>query len=181
MIRKLSLALVCALLAGCAGIMGPRTVEVPLAKLQERLDKRVMLSDTRLMGLIDVRLGRPLLSLYPDTQRVSLALDAAMTPILATKGISGSFTVSGRLEIDAPRHVIVLRDPKLERLSLEGVTSERQGDYTKVASLLVDKVTADIVLHQFDPAELRVAGVQYYPSRIDVRRDALAVILVPEK
>ena len=180
MLKKIAGLLAAALLAGCAGLMGPRTVEVPLHKLQERLEKRVLLSDTRLMGIIDVRLGRPILTLHPETQRVALAIDAAMTPILASKGISGSFTVSGRLEIDAPRHVIVLRDPKLERLSLEGITSERQGDYTKVASVLVDRVTADIVVHQFDPADLRSAGVQYYPSRIDVRRDALAVVLVPE-
>jgi hypothetical protein len=168
-------------LSACAGMLGPRTVEVPLAKLQDRLDKRVMLSDTRLLGLVDVKLGRPLLALMPETQRVSLAIDASMTPLLSTKGISGNFMVSGRLEIDAPRSAVVLRDPKLERLSLEGITSERQGDYTKVASLLVDRVTSDIVVHQIDPASLRVAGVQFYPSRIDVRRDALVILLTPEK
>lgn len=181
MMRKLAALLAVAVLTACAGLMGPQTVEVPLHKLQERLDKRVMLSDTRLLGIIDVHLGRPVLSLRPETQRVAVAVDAALTPILSTKGISGNFLISGRLEIDAPRNAVMLRDPKLESLSFEGITSERQGDYTKVASLLVDRVSSDIVLHQFDPADLRRAGVQYYPTRIDVRSNALAVILSPEK
>jgi hypothetical protein len=181
LMKRFVVLIIAACLAACAGLIGPRTVEVPLQKLQERLDKRVLLSDTRLMGLIDVRLGRPILSLDPQRQRVALAIDAALTPILATKGISGSFTISGRLEIDAPRNAVLLREPKLERLSLEGITAERQADYTKVARVLVDRVSTDIVVHQIDPNDLRRAGIQFYPSRIDVRDNALAIILTPEK
>lgn len=178
MLKKLFPLIACLLLAACAG---PRTVEVPLVKLQDRLDKRVLLSDTRLMGLVDVKLGRPVLTLMPETQRVALAMDAALVPLLSTKGISGSFTISGRLEFDSPRSAVVVRDPKLERLNLEGVTPERQGDYTKVAGVLIDRIASDIVVHQVNPADLRVAGTQYYPSRIDVRQDALVIVLTPQK
>jgi hypothetical protein len=36
-------------------------------------------------------------------------------------------------------------------------------------------------VHQIQADDLRVAGVQFYPSRIDVRRDALVIVLTPEK
>jgi hypothetical protein len=149
------------LLSSCASVLGPRQVELPLHKLQSSLDKRFPINE-RLLDIFDVQLTRPQLSLVPDQDRVALAVDA-----------------SGRLYIDPGRAAVMMAEPRVDRLQLGNPDAERQ--LTRVANTLIDTVARDMPVYAFDQSDLRYAGVQFVPTRIQTTRTGLLVTLEPAK
>ncbi|RZA33406.1 MAG: DUF1439 domain-containing protein [Lysobacteraceae bacterium] len=167
------------LLAGCASLSGPRKVEIPLHKLQTGLERRFPL-DHPLMGLFNVRLQRPVLSIAPESDRVALALDAAISPPFARDAWRGSLAFSGRLYVDPGRPAVMMAEPRVERLTI-GANPEAERQLTRVANSLIDTVVRDTPVYSFDMADLRYAGVQYVPTRIETTRSGLLVTLEPVK
>src|SRR4051812_22402301 len=97
-LRRLLLAapvLACMLLASCAGLIGPREVEVPLVKLQAGLERRFPLHQP-LLELFDVQMSRPQLSLPEGGERVAIALDLNVAPPFLKQSYSGQLALSGR-------------------------------------------------------------------------------------
>jgi hypothetical protein len=167
------------LLAGCASLTGPRQVEIPLHKLQAGLERRFPLSHP-LMGLFDIRLSRPQLSLPPEPDRVALALDAALSPPFSRDTWSGSLAFSGRLYVDPGRPAVMMAEPRVDRIAI-GANPETERQLARVGSSLIDVVVRDTPVYSFDPQDLRYAGVQYIPTRIQTTRSGLRVTLEPVK
>lgn len=177
--RACSLALLglAGLLAGCASLTGPRTVDIPLHKLQAGLERRFPLSHP-LMGLFDVRLQRPALSLQPEADRVALRLDASVSPPFARDTWSGSLAFSGRLYVDPGRPAVMMAEPRVDRVAI-GATPEAERQIARIASSLIDTVVRDTPVYTFDAQDLRYAGVQFIPTRIETTRSGLRVTLEP--
>ena len=169
----------CGLLSSCASLSGPRKVELPLHKLQAGLERRFPLNN-RLMQVFDIRLSRPLLSLQPEADRVALALDASVSPLFARDAWSGSLAFSGRLYVDPGRAAVMMAEPRVDRLVL-GANPEAERQLTRVANTLIDTVVRDIPVYSFNMDELRYAGVQFVPTRIETTRTGLLVTLEPAK
>jgi len=165
------------LLSSCASVFGPRQVELPLHKLQAGLDRRFPINE-RLLELFDVQLTRPQLALQPDQDRVSLAVDASVAPPFA-RAWTGSLAFSGRLYVDPGRTAVMMAEPRVDRLTLGNPEAERQ--LTRVANGLIDTVARDMPVYTFDQKDLRYAGVQFVPTRIQTTRTGLLVTLEPEK
>lgn len=165
------------LLSSCASILGPRQVELPLHKLQSSLDKRFPINE-RLLDIFDVQLTRPQLSLVPDQDRVALAVDASVAPPFA-RAWAGNVAFSGRLYIDPGRAAVMMAEPRVDRLRLGNPDAERQ--LARVANTLIDTVARDMPVYAFDQKDLRYAGVQFVPTRIQTTRTGLLVTLEPAK
>jgi hypothetical protein len=165
------------LLSSCASVLGPRQVEQPLHKLQSSLDKRFPINE-RLLDIFDVQLTRPQLSLVPDQDRVALAVDASVAPPFA-RAWAGNVAFSGRLYIDPGRAAVMMAEPRVDRLRLGNPDAERQ--LTRVANTLIDTVARDMPVYAFDQSDLRYAGVQFVPTRIQTTRTGLLVTLEPAK
>jgi hypothetical protein len=176
----LLLALAGMLLASCASLVGPRSVELPLHKLQASLDKRFPMNN-RVLELFEIDLSRPQLSLDPDQGRVALAVDAMVAPPFLRQSWRGQLALSGRLVIDPVRSVVLLAEPRVERFTVEGVDEARQRQLGRVAGVLLDKVTTDLTLYHFRPEDLRYAGVQFVPTIINVTARGLSVSLEPAR
>lgn len=166
------------LLASCASVLGPRQVEVPLHKLQAGLGRRFPVNQ-RLMQLFELRLSQPRLALLPDEDRVALSFDASVSPPFARDAWRGSMAVSGRLFVDAGRRAVMLAEPRIERLQFGDTGSASQQQLTRLANGMVDSLVHDMVLYAFHDDELRYAGVQFVPLRIQTRRSGLVVTLTP--
>ncbi len=167
------------LLAGCAGLTGPRKVEIPLHKLQAGLERRFPLSHPA-MGLFDIRLQRPMLSIQPEHDRVALALEASVSPPFARDTWSGSLAFSGRLYVDPGRPAVMMAEPRVDRVTI-GASPETERQIARLASSLIDTVVRDTPVYSFNPGDLRYAGVQYIPTRIETTRSGLLVTLEPAK
>ena len=169
----------CILLSSCASLTGPRKVEIPLHKLQAGLERRFPVNN-RLMQIFDIRLSRPMLSLQPEADRVALALEASVSPPFASNAWSASLSVSGRLYVDPGRAAVMMAEPRVDRLVL-GANPEAERQLARVANGLVDTVVRDMPVYSFNLEELRHAGVQFIPTRIETTRSGLLVTLEPSK
>ena len=165
------------LLASCASVFGPRQVEVPLHKLQAGLDRRFPLNE-RLLELFDVQLTRPQLALLPEQDRVALSVDASVAPPFA-RAWTGNVAFSGRLYVDPGRAAVMMAEPRVDRLELGNPEAERH--LTRVANGLIDTVARDMPVYTFEQKDLRYAGVQFVPTRIQTTRSGLVVTLEPAK
>jgi hypothetical protein len=174
------LLLACGLLASCAGLVGPRQIEIPLYKLQAGLDRRFPLNN-RALELFDIQLSRPQLSLLPDSDRVGLAMEANVAPFFLKQSWSGRLALSGRLYADAGRGAVFMADPHVDQFVVDGVDEGRQRQLGKVANFLMDKVVRDVPVYSFRMEDLRYAGVQFVPTRISARPDALIVTVEPAR
>ena len=172
------LALAGALLASCAALVGPRQVELPLAKLQAGLDKRFPMN-TRVLELFDIALTRPQLSLQGDSGRVALTMDAVVAPPFLRQSWRGSMALSGRLYVDPGRNAVLMAEPRVERFAIDGIDGATQRQLTSAANTLMDKIVADMTVYTFRPEDLRYGGVQFVPTRIVTSSNALVVSVEP--
>ncbi|MHA4870899.1 DUF1439 domain-containing protein [Duganella sp. PWIR1] len=171
-------ALIAGLLSACAGLIGPRQVELPQERLQTSLDRKFPLHQ-RALGVFEVELSHPRLAILPESDRVSLAVDLAVTPLLARQSWHGSMLVSGRLRIDSVNNAVYIADAHVDRFILDNIDEGKQNQLASVANLLSDKVIRDLPVHTFRPEELRYAGVQFVLTGIDTRPGGLVAKLQP--
>ncbi|WBS05098.1 DUF1439 domain-containing protein [Pseudoduganella sp. SL102] len=169
-----------ALLAGCAGLTGPREVEVPLERLQRGLEERFPL-EQRALGVFELQLSRPRLAILRDNDRLGLSADVAVTSPLLRSGLQGSVVLSGRLQVDNVRNAVVLSDARIDDFSVAGAAAPIQGQLTAAANVVVDRLVRDVPVYHFRPDELRYLGVQYVPTTIHTTRNGLNVRFEPVK
>jgi hypothetical protein len=174
------LALAGGLLASCAGLVGPRDIEIPLSKLQSGLDRRFPVN-SRALELFDIELSRPQLSVLPDSGRMAMSMDALVAPPFTRKSWRGSLVLSGRLFVDPARGEVLMAEPQVDRFTVDGVDPSRQRQLTGIANLLMDKVVRDVPLYHFRMEDLRYGGVQFVPTRLATTPRGLLVSVEPAK
>jgi hypothetical protein len=176
--RRLVLLLACTLLAGCASLLGPRQVDLPLAKLQAGIDKRFPFNN-RVLDLLDIALSRPQLSLQEDTGRIALSMDADIAPPFSGRAWHGSLVLSGQLAADAQHNAIFLHDARVEHFHVDGIDPVHQRQLRKAGNVLIERLLRDTPLYTFRPGDLRYGGVQFIPTRISTTPQGLQVTLEP--
>lgn len=168
----------CLLLASCASLIGPQDVEIPLNKMQDRLDERFPLRH-RVLEVFEVTLSRPALGLVPDAQRVALATDTEVRPPFTREVWLGRLAVSGSIFLDNASNAVRLRNARVDEFRLDGVNPEAQRHLTRLANVLLKNVYTDIAIYTFRPEDLRRYGVQFRPTGVRIGRDAIIVRLEP--
>jgi len=180
LVKHLLLALACGLLVSCATLVGPRDIDIPLSKMQSGLDRRFPMNN-RALELFDITLSRPVLAMQPESDRMSLSLDAVVAPQFLRQTWRGSLVLSGRLYVDAQRGAVLMAEPRVDRFAVDGVDEARQRQFGKVANLLMENVVKDVPLYHFRPEELRYAGVLFVPTRITSSAHGLRVSVEPAR
>jgi hypothetical protein len=164
------------LLASCASIVGPRRVELSQARLQAGLERRFPLRN-RLLELFDVQLTHPQLAILAQSERVGLTLDASVSPPFLRQSWRGTLGLSGRLLLDGAQNAVFLTDARVDRFDIEGIDAGRARDLRHAADLLVSQLVRDLAVYTFHPDDLRYAGVQFVPTRLETVPGALVVTL----
>jgi hypothetical protein len=167
-------------LSGCAGLLGPRDVVLPLPRLQQALESRFPY-DQRYLALFDVSLSQPRLSARPDVNRVALQLATRVVPVLTNQSWNGSLILSGSLQVNAEARTLVLAQPRIEQFALDGVDAAYASQISRIGSVLAQQLLTEVPLYHFEPADFRHLGVSFTPVRILVRADALVVTFEPVK
>jgi len=167
-------------LTGCASVLAPRSVELPLARLQQAMQSRFPLNN-RYLDLFDVTVSRPQLSLQPDTNRVTVGLEVRIAPPFLKNPWEGRLDLSGVLAIDMARRAIVLTEPRLENLTIDSVTGTYTAKLARLGALLVEDGLNKLPVYTFKPDELQWAGMRVVPTKITVRANSLVVSFEPAK
>jgi hypothetical protein len=166
------------LLASCAGLVGPRRIELPQSRLQAGLERRFPLHN-RVLDLFDVQMTHPQLAILPNSDRVSLTLDVSVAPPFLHQSWNGTMALSGRLALDATRNAVFLQDTHVDRFDIAGMDGSKTRDIGRAADLLVNQLVRDMPAYSFRPEDLRYAGVQFVPTRLETAPGALVVTLEP--
>jgi hypothetical protein len=167
-----------AMLASCASITGPRRIELSQAKLQAGLERRFPLNN-RLLELFDVKLTGPQIRIQPENDRVALTMDVSVSPPFLRQSWSGTMTLSGHLYIDAARSGVFMADAHVDRFDIQGMDGARARDLGRAADTLMNQLVRDVAIYSFRTEDLRYAGVQFVPTRLDTVPGALVVTVEP--
>lgn len=168
------------LLASCATLLGPRNVEIPLARLQETIANRFPFNN-RYLELLDIRLTNPQVSLQPDSNRIMTSMDAAIAPPFMNRSWNGNFAVSGQLRFDPSRNALVLAEPRVETFNVSGLDPLYANQIRRIGSLIAEQLLKDAPLYTFRPDELRYAGTRFSPTQILTRPNGLVVTFEPAR
>jgi hypothetical protein len=169
-----------AVLASCASLSGPRRVEISQAKLQAGLERRFPLRN-RLLELFDAQLTVPRIAILPESDRVALTLDMSVSPPFLRQSWSGSMTLSGHLYIDAARSGVYMADAHVDGFDIQGMDSVRAKDLGRAADVLMNQLVRDVPIYSFRMEDLRYAGTQFVPTRLDTIPGALVVTVEPAR
>lgn len=168
------------LLAACTTGFGPRTVDVPQARLQELIERRFPI-DRRLLDAIDVSVDSPRLSLQPDSNRIAveLALRADSGGAIAAR-MTGSLLVSEGLRFEASDNTVRLVDARVERFAIDGLPGHWQRQLDRLGKPLARALLDDQVLYALRPkdvAALEGRGVR--PADLRITSTGLSITLLP--
>lgn len=172
--------LMLALLSGCASLLPPQEIEIPLSRLQQSVQKKFPYAE-RYFGLLDVTLSNPVLSTRPASDRLLIALDAQVLPPLMKTPWQGELLVSGVLRIDAARRAVLLTEPRLENIKLDAATGSYTSRLARLGTQLAEDLIGETVLYTFAPDAFVVAGQRFVPTGITTRKDSLVVSFEPAK
>ena len=181
--RLLKLAAVpaaAAMLVSCAGLSGPRQVEISLDKLQANLGKHFPVRH-RALSVFDIQVSNPQIATLRDNDRITLGADLTVSPILVRQSWRGSLALSGRLVVDNVRNAVFLSDAKVERFAVDGMGESQQRQVAGAANILADKLIRDVPIYSYKPEDLRFAGIQFVPVAIRTTPSSLVLVVEPSR
>ena len=167
-------------LGACASLPGPRDVVIPLARLQSAAERKFPLSQ-RPMDLIDIRLSNPRVALYPEDNRISVTLDARVAPAFTRRVWQGNFVLSGTLQLDAQQRSIVVVQPRIDRIALDGIDPVLATQVALAAGALAGNILQDMPLVSFASEDLHYGGSTFIPVSIATQAAALVVTFAATK
>ena len=172
--------IVLALLSGCASLLPPQEIEIPLSRLQQVVQQKFPYTE-RYFGLLDVTLSNPVLSTQPSVDRMLMALDVQVLPPLIKTPWQGELLISGGLRIDPARRAVLLTEPRLENIKLDAATGNYTSRLARLGTQLAEDLIGETVLYTFAPDAFVVAGKRFVPTGITTRKDSLVVSFEPAK
>lgn len=168
------------LLTSCASLLGPRNVEISQAQLQDAIASRFPFNN-RFLELLDVRVTDPQVSLQPNTNRIATSMDMSIAPLFTKDAWSGKLAISGQLKFDPARNALVLAEPRVDNLAVNGLDSPYAGKITRVAALVAEQLLKDIPLYTFQPDQFRYGGTNFIPTKITTKPNSLVVTFEPAR
>ena len=168
------------LLVACASLMGPRTIEISREQLLSKLGQRFP-TTKRVMNLLDVEASAPQLDLLADRNRVVAAVDLTARELIFNQGYTGHVAVSFGLRYEPKDLSIRLKDPKVEKIQVEGLPPVFQRQLSTAGAQFIEDSLQDYAVHQFKAEDLRNADrMGYQVGEIVVTATGLAVHLAPK-
>lgn len=169
-----------AMLSSCAGLSGPRQLEIPLEKLQANLGKHFP-ARHRALSVFDIQVSNPLITTLRENDRIALSADLTVSPILVRQSWRGSLGISGRLVVDNVRNAVFLADAQVDRFAVDGMGESQQRQVAGAANILADKLIRDVPIYSYKPEDLRFAGIQFVPVSIRTTPSALVLVVEPAR
>ena len=167
-------------LAGCASLMGPRTIDISREQLLAKLSKQFPLRKT-LAEIFEVEASAPRLQLQPDANRVAAEFDIKATDRLFGRHYQGTVGVSFGMRYEAQDRTIRLNQVTIDKLAIAGLSEAMQQQWTKLGGMLAQEKLQDYPIHQFKPEELREVDRRgYQVEDLRVTAAGLSVKLVPK-
>jgi Protein of unknown function (DUF1439) len=168
-----------AILNGCA-VMGDRTVNITEAQIQEKLNKRLAVPIS-LMKIFDVSLSNSLVKFDSTTGRMHATLDTLLSSQLLNQSLAGKLGISGKLRFDAASNAVVLDEPAIENIDLNGMNDKQKELVNALAKSVGSEMLSGLTLYTVKPEDLKIGTTQYQPKDLQVTNKGLQITLSPQR
>ena len=156
---------------GCMDLL-PNEIQFTQNQLQSWVQRRFPVEKKQSLVIAEVfaRLDAPVLSLDAEHQRVRLA---ARVQIVIDAGInrSGVIAISGALAFDPIRHGLVMRNPKIEELHVDGMPA---GILPMLASMWLHDL-GDISIYTLPAEQIKKFGKAFDNATITIFPESVTV------
>lgn len=168
-----------AALAACATFMGPRTIEVSEAQLQQHLARRFPYS-RRYLELFDVTVASPRVTLLPEANRVATDLDISASDRLLRVPLKGSLALNCALRFEPGDNTVRLSDVRVDRFVIDSAPGILHSQTSRLGALLAEEVLTDRVIHTLNAEDIqRAQGRGYQPGELKVTPRGIVLMLEP--
>lgn len=179
--RMLAAVLAILILSSCATLVPPQSREFRLSEAQlQELVGRHFATAQKYLGVLDIKMTAPRVSLQPESNRVVTALDVALDAPLIGKPLKGAVSISGRLRFDHASNAILLEEPRADSFQVDGVPAIYADKVNLVGGWLSEQVLKGFTVYRLKPEDLRFDNVSYTPSEFKVKPGELIITLVPK-
>lgn len=165
------------LFTGCA-TMSDRTVSITEVQVQQKINERLAIPIS-LLKIFDVNLSNSLVKFDSKTGSMKTTLDTNLSSQLSNKVITGKLGISGKLRFDPVTNSIVLDEPKVENLNLDGLDSKQGDIFNLIAQTLGGEMLNGLTLYTIKPEDLKIGSTQYKPKEMLITDKGLQMTFSP--
>lgn len=170
---------ICLVLLSQCATLGERTVSMNTSQLQQKLNSKLAKPVT-LLRVFHIQFSNALVSLEPGAGRIHALMDTSIRSDLLAETATGKLGLSGLLKFDPARNAVVLEQPAVDSLVLDGTSQQWSGLAQQLARDLGSKWLNQIVLYEVKPEDLTHGSTHYQPSDLKVTADGIQVTLKPQ-
>jgi hypothetical protein len=168
-----------AVLGGCASLIGPRTIVVSEAQLQDLIARRFPFSN-RFLQVLDVNVAMPRLSLRSESERIAVELQVQTSDRFLKTPYTGTLTLTCGLRFEPGDNTIRFSQVRVERFEIEGAPEPLRRNLGALGSFLTEQLLEGRVIYTLRPKDLEAAqGRGYRPGSIRVTARGVEITLDP--
>ena len=150
---------------------------VPATDLTTQIQRRFPVR-LRYADIFTLQLNNPVLALDAERNRVMVTADLQVSnPLFLPQPVQGLLAISSGLVFDAATRALRLREPRTERLQLQGLSDRDARRLNEVGGLVAREVLNNYALHIFAPEDLRLGLKTLEPGDITVLADGVKIQL----
>jgi hypothetical protein len=146
-------------------------------QVQEAVQRKFPYQRT-ISQVFQVQLANPVVGFLPDTNRVSIRLDAHLASPFLQEPVDGVFTLSSELAYDEASKSVVLKSPNVDSVNVSGGAQAYTQQINAAAALLATQLLNNYPIYTFKPDQLQFAGVNYEPGTITILTNGIRVQIV---
>jgi len=166
------------LLAGCAGLSGPREVRVSSDELQRAIERQFP-QQRRLLEIVDVTVARPVLRLLPERNRIATDLELSAVERLSGRIVRGRLALEYALRYEPTDASVRITGVRVQDVQLQLDAGPLSATGTRIAGLLAERLLEDFALYRADAEQVRaLQRLGITAAEVEVQRDGLALRFV---
>ena len=177
--KKILIALIAFALSGCATMMGDRTVNVTGDQIAQKLNEKLALPIS-LLKVFDVNLSNSFVTFDKTTGRMTTTMDTQLSSQLFNQSLAGKLGISGKLRFDAATSTVVLDEPKVESLNVDGAGGKYNDLLNAFAKTVGGEMLNGLTLYTVKTEDLKFGGTSYSPKDMVVTDNGLLLTLTPK-
>jgi hypothetical protein len=177
--NKLASTLLCAAAAGCASVVGPRTITLTEADVARQIAKLYPL-ERKLLGELTVRVEAPRVKLLSASNRIATDLDFSGSLDRSGKASRGTIALDYALRFDDAAQAVRMTQVRVARVQIDGLGDRPKAVVDKFGALLAEQLLNDVAIYRFKPEDLKtVEGKGYKPGSVAVTSRGVEITMVP--
>jgi hypothetical protein len=178
-LARLAITVLATALAGCAGVLGPRTITLTEADVARQIAKQYPL-ERKLLGELTVRVEAPRVKLLSLNNRIATELDFSGSLSRSGKSSRGTLVLDYALRYDEAAQAVRMTQVHVAKVQIDGLPDQSKSLVDRFGALLAEQLLNDAAVYRFKPEDLKTAeGKGYKPGAVMVTSRGVEITLVP--